>query len=67
MRFRFGIFGATGDGVALDTAAPDLCPALVGEDVEVLEISSFRAAGSGAPGLLRLRDGATFTCTVAAR
>ena len=48
--------GLTLEDVTLDTAAPDLRPALVGEDVEDLEISSFRAAGSGAAGLLRLRD-----------
>lgn len=44
------------EDVTLDTAAPDLRRAQVGEDVEDLEISSFRAAGSGAAGLLRLRD-----------
>jgi hypothetical protein len=42
--------------VTLDVAAADLRPAVVGEDVEDLELSSFRAAGSGAAALLRLRD-----------
>jgi hypothetical protein len=48
--------GLTFEDVTLDTAAPDLRPALVGDDVEDLELSAFRAAGSGAPALLRLRD-----------
>jgi hypothetical protein len=48
--------GLTFEDVTLETAAPDLRPALVGEDVEDLELSSFRAVGAGAEGLLRLRD-----------
>jgi hypothetical protein len=48
--------GLTFQDVTLDTTAPDLRPALVGEDVEDLEFSGFRAAGSGASALLRLRD-----------
>jgi hypothetical protein len=48
--------GLTFEDVTLDTAAPDLRPALVGDDVEDLELSAFRAAGSGASTLLRLRD-----------
>jgi hypothetical protein len=47
--------GLTFEDVTLDTAAPDLRPALVGEDVEDLELSNFRATGSGASMLLRLR------------
>jgi hypothetical protein len=47
--------GLTFEDVTLDTAAPDLRPALVGDDVEDLELSNFRAAGSGASMLLRLR------------
>jgi hypothetical protein len=47
--------GLTFEDVTLDTATPDLRPALVGEDVEDLELSNFRAAGTG-PALLRLRD-----------
>jgi hypothetical protein len=48
--------GLTFQDFTLDTAAPDMRPALVGEDVEDLELSSFRAAGHGASALLRLRD-----------
>jgi hypothetical protein len=44
------------EDVTIDTAAPDLRPALVAEDVEDLELSNFRAAGSGPEALLRLRD-----------
>jgi hypothetical protein len=44
------------EDVTLDTAAPDLRPALVGEDVEDLELSNFRAAGTGPAALLRLRN-----------
>jgi hypothetical protein len=44
------------EDVTLDTAAPDLRPALVGEDVEDLELSNFRASGTGPTALLRLRD-----------
>ena len=42
--------------VTLDTATPDLRPALVGEDVEDLELSNFRAAGVGPAALLCLRN-----------
>ena len=48
--------GVTFDDVMVDVAAPDLRPAFVGEDVEDLEFSSFRAAGGGAEALVRLRD-----------
>jgi hypothetical protein len=48
--------GLTIEDVTLDVAAADLRPALVGEDVEDLELSSFRAAGGDAAALLRLRD-----------
>jgi Glycosyl hydrolases family 28 len=48
--------GLTFEDVTLDVAAPDLRAAVVAEDVEDLELSSFRAAGSGAAALLRLRD-----------
>ena len=48
--------GLTFEDVTLDTAAPDLRPAVVGEDVEDLEFSNFRAAGGGAEALLRLHD-----------
>jgi hypothetical protein len=48
--------GLTFEDVTVDTAAPDLRPALVGEDVENVELSGFRAVGAGAEGLLRLRD-----------
>ncbi len=48
------IKGLTFEDVTLDTAAPDLRPALVGEDVEDLELSSFRAAETGPAALLRL-------------
>jgi hypothetical protein len=48
--------GLTFEDVTLDTATPDLRPALVGEDVEDLELSDFRAAGSGPAALLRLRE-----------
>jgi hypothetical protein len=44
------------EDVTLDTATPDLRPALVGEDVEDLEFSDFRAAGTGPAALLRLRE-----------
>jgi hypothetical protein len=48
--------GLTFEDVTLDTAAPDLRPALMGEDVEDLELSNFRATGGGTAALLRLRD-----------
>lgn len=48
--------GLTFDDVTLETVATDLRPALVGEDVEDLELSNFRAAGTGLAPLLRLRD-----------
>jgi hypothetical protein len=48
--------GLTFEDVTLDTATPDLRPALVGEDVEELELSDFRAAGTGPAALLRLRE-----------
>lgn len=48
--------GLTFEDVTLDTAAPDLRPALVGEDVEDLELSNFRAAGTGPAAMLRLRE-----------
>ncbi len=46
----------TFEDIILDTAAPDMRPALVGEDVEDLELSNFRAAGTGPTALLRLSD-----------
>jgi hypothetical protein len=48
--------GLTFENVTLDTASPDLRPALVGEDIEDLELSNFRAAGSGPEPLIRLCD-----------
>jgi len=50
------IKGLTFEDVTLETSAPDLRPALDGEDVENFEIANFRAAGSGPSPLLRLRD-----------
>jgi hypothetical protein len=46
--------GLTFEDITLDTAAPDLRPALVGDDVEDLELSNFRAAGTRSAALLRL-------------
>ncbi|MGZ3386103.1 MAG: hypothetical protein ACXVB5_14470, partial [Isosphaeraceae bacterium] len=48
--------GLTFEDVTVDVAAPDLRPAVVGEDVEDLELSGFRAAGGGAQALMCLRD-----------
>jgi hypothetical protein len=48
--------GLTFEDITLDTAAPDQRPALFAEDVEDLELSTFRAAGGGSEALLRLRD-----------
>jgi hypothetical protein len=48
--------GVTFEDITLDTATPDLRPALVGEDVEDLELASFRAAGTDSTTLLRLSD-----------
>jgi hypothetical protein len=48
--------GLTFENITLDTATPDLRPALVGEDVEGLEFSNFRAAGASPAALLRLRE-----------
>ncbi len=48
--------GLTFEDITLDTGAPDLRPALVGEDVEDLELSNFRATGSSTAALLRLSD-----------
>ena len=48
--------GLTFEDITLDTAGPDLRPALVGEDVEDLDLSNFRAAGTGPAALLRLSD-----------
>lgn len=48
--------GLTFEDITLDTASPDLRPALVGEDVEDLELSTFRAAGSGPEPVIRLQD-----------
>jgi hypothetical protein len=48
--------GLTFEDITLDTATPDLRPALVGEDVEDLELSNFRAAGASPAALLRLRE-----------
>jgi hypothetical protein len=48
--------GLTFEDVTLDISAADLRPALVGEDVEDLELSNFRAAGSGPAALLRLHE-----------
>jgi hypothetical protein len=48
--------GLSFEDVTLETAAPDLRPALAGEDVEDLELSNFRAGGTGPAALLRLRD-----------
>jgi hypothetical protein len=48
--------GVTFEDVTIDTTAPDLRPALVGDDVEDLELSNFRAAGGGSAALIRLRD-----------
>lgn len=48
--------GLTFEDVTFDTAAPDLRPALVGEDVQDLELGNVRAAGAGMAPLLRLHD-----------
>jgi hypothetical protein len=48
--------GLTFEDITLDTASPDLRPALVGEDVEDLELSNFRATGASPAVLLRLRE-----------
>ena len=48
--------GLTFEDITLDTATPDLRPALVGEDVQDLELSNFRAAGASPAALLRLRE-----------
>ncbi len=45
----------TFENITLNTASPDERPALVGEDVEELELSDFRADGS-ASAMLRLRE-----------
>ena len=42
--------------ITLDTTTPDLRPALVGENVEDLELSNFRASGTGPTPLVRLRN-----------
>ena len=42
--------------ITLDTTTPDLRPALVGENVEDLEISNFRAPVTGPAPLARLRN-----------
>jgi len=46
----------TFEDVTLDTATPDLRPALVGEDIEDMELANFRAAGIGPEPLIRLCD-----------
>ncbi|MGB8648500.1 MAG: glycosyl hydrolase family 28 protein [Anaerolineae bacterium] len=48
--------GVTLEDVTLDTATRDLRPALVGEDVQDLELANLRATGTGSVALLRLRD-----------
>jgi hypothetical protein len=48
--------GLTFEDITLNTVAPDMRPALVGEDVEDLELTNFRAAGTGPAALLRLSD-----------
>jgi hypothetical protein len=48
--------GLTFENITLDTTTPDLRPALVGEDVEDLELANLRAAGEGSETLLRLRE-----------
>jgi hypothetical protein len=48
--------GLTFENVTLETASPDLRPALVGEDVENLELSNFRATGTSPEPLIRLQD-----------
>ena len=48
--------GLTFEDVTLETASPDLRPALVGEDVEDLELANFRATGTGQEPLVRLCD-----------
>jgi len=48
--------GLTFEDITLDTATPDLRPALVGDDVEDLELANFRAAGTDSTALLRLTD-----------
>jgi Glycosyl hydrolases family 28 len=48
--------GLTFEDVTMETSVPDLRPALVGEDVEDLELSNFRAGAAGPAALLRLRD-----------
>ena len=48
--------GLTFEDVRLDSSTPDMRPALVGEDVEDLELSNFQAGGTGPAGLVCLRE-----------
>ncbi len=48
--------GLTLDDVTLESASPDLRPAFVADDVENLELSNFRAAGTGPKPMVRLHD-----------
>jgi hypothetical protein len=50
------IKGLTFEDVTINNAAPDLRPALVGEDVENLELCNFRAVGTDPAALFRLRN-----------
>ena len=59
--------GLTFEDVTLETTAPDLRPALVGEDVEDLELANFRAAGAARLRCCACGMHARSTCTAAAR
>jgi hypothetical protein len=48
--------GVTFEDVAVESTAPDMRPAFMGDDVEDLELSNVRAGGASEFGLIRLRD-----------
>jgi len=48
--------GVTFEDVTVESVAPDMRPALVGDDVEDLELANVRAGGTSEFGLIRLRD-----------
>jgi hypothetical protein len=48
--------GVTFQDFTIESAAPDMRPALVGDDVEDLELANVRAGGASELGLMRLRD-----------
>ena len=49
------VVSATLNNIRFDLASPDLRPAIIGEDVQDLELSGFKASGSGSEPLIRLR------------